>query len=289
MNWVIFLFGSGYAFFVGIGLILTGVVGFTPCKRRWLRPLSSVASVLGCIFVTISATPLSYWVYAGIGLITVLWLVAERWEFGWLRVRRKLLRVVVAIGWLSLAAFEVPYLITPTLSPGGHPALFIIGDSVAAGVDDRDTARWPALLRSSRQIEVTDLSRVGATAASAFRQAEKLPADGGMVLIEIGGNDLFGSTSAEHFERDLDHLLARVCTPGRVVLMLELPLPPFCNQYGMVQRRLAAQFGVRLIPKRIFMDVLTGSETTLDSVHLSPKGHQRMAEVIWEVVGPAYR
>jgi lysophospholipase L1-like esterase len=288
MNLLVSLFGSGYAFFLGIGLILASLVVFTVSRRRWLRIIASPLSLVGCILIALSATPLPYWISAGLGFVTILWLVAERVQRGWLRARRGLLRATVAIVWIAAAAFEIPYQMAPTLPTGGHPPLFIIGDSVAAGLDDRDKATWPTLLRS-RQIEVTDLSRVGATAASAVRQAVKLPADGGIVLMEIGGNDLFGSTSAEQFERDLDRLLGRVCTPGRIVLMFELPLPPFCNQYGRAQRRLAAQYGVRLIPKRIFMGVLAGSETTLDSVHLSPEGHQRMAEAVWQVIGPAYR
>jgi acyl-CoA thioesterase-1 len=135
---------------------------------------------------------------------------------------------------------------------------------------------------------VTDLSRVGATVASALRQAEGLPQEGGMVLLEIGGNDLLGSASAAEFARDLERLLARVCGPGRVVLMFELPLPPFSNEFGRAQRRLASQYGVVLVPKRIFLAVLTGEGMTLDSVHLGRQGHERMAETVWASIRPTY-
>jgi acyl-CoA thioesterase-1 len=130
---------------------------------------------------------------------------------------------------------------------------------------------------------------MGATAASALRQAERLSAEGGIVLLEVGGNDLLGSTSASDFERDLGRLLDRVCLPGRAVLMFELPLPPFCNEYGRIQRRLASRHGVLLIPKRVFLAVLTGERATLDSVHLAREGHERMAETVWQVLRPAYR
>jgi acyl-CoA thioesterase-1 len=36
---------------------------------------------------------------------------------------------------------------------------------------------------------------------------------------------------------------------------------------------------VRLIPKRLFLSVLLSDETTLDSIHLSPAGHRKMASL----------
>ena len=70
--------------------------------------------------------------------------------------------------------------------------------------------------------------------------------------------------------------------------MLELPLPPFYNSFGLIQRKLARKYGVKLVPKRVFLSVLAGGGATLDSIHLSQAGHQQMANVVWEIVGPAY-
>ncbi len=108
------------------------------------------------------------------------------------------------------------------------------------------------------------------------------------MLLEIGGNDLLGSPAGENFERDLQELLKRVCQPGRQVLMFELPLPPLHNEFGRVQRRLAAQCHVLLIPKRFLIDLLASEGTTLDSIHLSARGHQRMAALVWRIIRPAY-
>lgn len=113
-------------------------------------------------------------------------------------------------------------------------------------------------------------------------------ADNDLVLLEIGGNDVLGSRSAADFERNLDELLRLVCGSKRAVLMFELPVPPLANAYALAQRRLAAKHGVALIPKRIFVTVLTGDAATIDSVHLTASGHARMAEAVWQVVRPAY-
>jgi lysophospholipase L1-like esterase len=70
--------------------------------------------------------------------------------------------------------------------------------------------------------------------------------------------------------------------------MFELPLVPFSNEFGRRQRILANQYGVLLVPKRIFLRVLTTEGATEDGVHLTPAGHQLMAETVWNVVRPAY-
>jgi acyl-CoA thioesterase-1 len=119
-------------------------------------------------------------------------------------------------------------------------------------------------------------------------QAERIGDEPGLVLLEIGGNDMLGSTTPEQFEERLEVLLAEVCRPNRTVVMLELPLPPLCNRIGMIQRRLAAKHEVALIPKRVFIGVLTSSGATVDGIHLSPKGHAQMAETMWKAISPAY-
>jgi lysophospholipase L1-like esterase len=69
--------------------------------------------------------------------------------------------------------------------------------------------------------------------------------------------------------------------------MLELPLPPIYNGYGEIQRRLARKYGVPLVPKRFFAQVLAGSDSTVDGLHLGPAGHRKMANMIWHFVGSA--
>jgi acyl-CoA thioesterase-1 len=289
MRWVIYLFGSGLVFFLGVGFILVGLVTFIHCRRQPLKALASLCVILGLLLVGASATPLPYWMYGIAVTITFVWLVAERLAHGWLLARQKLFRGVVVVVWASALLMELPYHYWPTtLAANGNPKLYILGDSVASGLDG-EKQTWPRLLADSHSVEVVDLSKMGATAASALRQAEGLPVEGGLVLLEIGGNDLLGSTSAVDFERNLARLLDRVYGPGRVVLMFELPLPPFCNEFGRAQRQLASEYGVVLIPKRVFADVLTGEGATLDSVHLDRQGHERMAEVVWSWIEPAYR
>jgi acyl-CoA thioesterase-1 len=97
---------------------------------------------------------------------------------------------------------------------------------------------------------------------------------------------MLGETTASGFEQGLDALLNDVDSPGRTVVMLELPLPPTFNRFGMIQRRLASKHHVVLVPKRVLMGVLARGDATLDSIHLSQSGHQRLADAVWNIIEP---
>ena len=75
--------------------------------------------------------------------------------------------------------------------------------------------------------------------------------------------------------------MALACGPHRIVAMVELPLPPFCNRYGMVQRALAREHGVTLIPKRFMAGVMSRPGATVDGLHFSNTGHILFARALY--------
>lgn len=129
---------------------------------------------------------------------------------------------------------------------------------------------------------------MGATASSALKSAKSQSIKSQLVVVEIGGNDLLGSTTSPQFARDLDALLAHLAAEDRQLIMFELPLPPFYHEYGRIQRSVAAKHNVALVPKRVFLSVLAGSDSTLDTIHLSQSGHQFMADCVWHLIKSAF-
>jgi acyl-CoA thioesterase I len=288
MNWVIYFFGSGAAFFTGVGLVLAAAALLSFWRRQLSKPVSTLFALFGFILIAVSATPLPYWLYAVAGLVSLGWLVAERVERQICQNNRAWFRLSAAVLWSVAALVELPYQIAPNLEIAGRPTLYIFADSVTAGMGEPSVETWPKLLVRSHSIDVQDHSQMGAKVRSMARKVEGVTVGDGIVLLEIGGNDLFGSTSASDFERDLNQLLAKICAPGRVIIMFELPLPPFSNQYGMAQRRLTNKYGVKLTPKRILASVLTADGATVDSVHLTQRGHELMADTVWSLIRSAY-
>jgi acyl-CoA thioesterase-1 len=243
---------------------------------------------LGGLFVFVSATPLSSWFYLVLLVATLLWLVGD--ALGGRHSARLVigLRVAVVIVWVAAVLVEWPYHLAPRVPRLGHPVLGIIGDSVTAGMGEKKAVTWPRILADRHSVVVHDHSLAGANVASALRQAASISSDERLVLLEIGGNDILGETTPGEFASGLARLLSAVCRPGRVVVMLELPLPPTYNAYGRAQRRLARQYKTLLVPRRVLLGVLQRQGTTLDTIHLSREGHQVMADAIWKVVRGAY-
>jgi acyl-CoA thioesterase I len=286
MAWTIYFFGSGFAFFCGVGCVLACLPISFGQWHGW-RHVSAIAGATGVALTILSGTPLPIWFYAIAVLLTATWLIVMRFQSTGPRASRVGLPLLVAVVWLGGAVAELPYHMVPKVKVIGSPRLYLFGDSISAGVNDQ-TKTWPQLLARSHSVEISDYSLAGATVGQMLRRANDVSLGDGIVLLEIGGNDLLGTTATEDFAKNLETLLKQVCQPKRQVLMFELPLPPLRNEYGRIQRRLAARYHILLIPKRILIAVLTGTGATIDSIHLSPKGHQRMAEVVWRIIRPAY-
>jgi acyl-CoA thioesterase-1 len=236
------------------------------------------------LFVVISATPLPWVAYGIWAAVLGVWVYAESRSEKLSRRRVAGCRAAAVATCAAAGLLELPYHVTPRPVAAANSAVGIIGDSVTAGMGENEAVTWPRLLAERHNVVVHDQSQMGATVTSAQKQAAKLRPEDEVVVIEIGGNDLLGSTSVAGFETGLDALLNDVARPGRRVVMFELPLPPGFNAYGQVQRRLAAEHRVKLIPKRVLMGVLAGHGATLDSIHLSQAGHELMAEAVGEIL-----
>lgn len=278
---------SGQAFFSGVILVQLALVLALRRQNRWIKLGGTIAAYGGLLLIVASATPLSGWFYAFAGTVTVAWLILEDTGRPQVRRVRPWLRGIVAATWWLGVALEAPYHGMPTLPNLGDPTVYVVGDSVAAGTGI-EAMTWPKLLAQERGLRIRDLSLPGATVTTALRdQATRCVERDALVLAEIGGNDVLAGTPPASFERSLDALLARLRSEGRTVVLLELPLPPFYNRYGSIQRRLARRHGVWLVPKRILLGVLMTPGATVDTVHLSRQGHEQMARVLGDVLRPS--
>ena len=280
MRYLLYHFISGEAFFSGVALLVLAVGASALQSWKPARFAMRLLAAVGLIFIVLSATPFPLWVYCCWFGLVVGWLVLEevfakqrRWAF-------TACRIAVVLACLAAAIGELPYHMFPSVPPRGSRTIYVIGDSISAGIGQEGGNTWPNLLRQRLSADVVDLSRAGATINGAIERAEKVPAGPRLVLVEIGGNDMFAHVPAEQFERSLSELSAHLQGPQSMTIMFELPLPPFSNRYGRAQRMVAKRHDVILVPKRLFAKVLMGRDSTLDSIHLSVKGHEEMAEVV---------
>jgi acyl-CoA thioesterase-1 len=165
---------------------------------------------------------------------------------------------------------------------GDH--LVVIGDSISAGLNQNIS--WPVAFEQTRRIPIRNLARVGATAADAASMAKDVSKNDNLLLIEIGGNDMIVGTPPTEFSKSLEGMLAKLSSPKRTIVMMELPLLPYRVGYGQAQRRLSGKYGVWLVPKRYFVRVLAGADATSDGLHLTTSGARAMADLVARVFAP---
>lgn len=293
---VAFEFAGGDAFFLGLALLMTAALAAAWRDGRRIRVGFRLATIGAWIVIAASGTPLPLWFY-GLGLLLTglsFWPRRVAPEASKSDRRFRIVAGLLVCWGAAGAAWEFSYRLPPHLTDDArYDTLVVIGDSVSAGLIGEGERTWPKQFRERYLDRVIDLSAAGATARSGLRQAQSLnrraEAVNAVVLIEIGGNDYFELVPPADFATDLDRLLTALDRPGRQLLMMELPLPPFYNAYGHVQRQLAAKHRVPLISKRDFARVVFTPDATRDTVHLSETGHGLFAEMVWDHLGGLFR
>jgi lysophospholipase L1-like esterase len=222
--------------------------------------------------------------------VFLLWFIASN-RAGvtqtWVRLQRGSTIVLVML-LLVFTAVEFSHRRMPVITGKPSDHLVVLGDSISSGIDSR-VPPWPLVLQQTSGVSVTNLARPGAQVSEGLSMAEKLTPEDSVVLIEIGGNDLLMGVPSDEFGKALETLLSRVTAPGRTVVMFELPLLPNKIAYGQIQRRLAAKYGVSLIPKRCFTNVIGDSSATSDGLHLSDSGARGMAALVTRVLSPVLK
>ena len=240
-DYVVRQFISGQVFFLGMALCLLGGVSRAISTTPRFHTLARLAVLIGVVLVVLSAAPFPIWEYAL--FFALLALAAFRptkrpWHNK--AVVAALLVLLWALG-LMMIRTEVLYSMQPRIALPAGNTLYVVGDSISIGADPPGK-NWPDLLGDLTSLKVRNLAFGGAKVASALDNALRINPDDALVILEIGGNDLLGGTSIPSFRQDLEKMLAAVCRPQRRVVMIELPLPPFYNRYGMVQRALAKSY-----------------------------------------------
>ena len=257
---------SGQLFFSAAALFILGVA----------IPRLRVLALLAIPLAFLSGTPVRLWMAVPLVAIAIAALI---WR------RSIALRIVGILAVLAAAAVEVPWHRTP--SPYPLPGrLIVIGDSLASG-GFGESRPWPQRLGAP----VANLARASDKAPEAFvNQVSRMPPrrGGDAVIVEIGGNDMLERAPVADFEKALDGIV-RASLPRQTV-MLELPLLPGRWAYGAAQRRIAKRHGIMLVPKRVLANVLADPQNTDDGLHLTTRGHERMALALsYAIWGAAVR
>lgn len=270
-NLIIYCFISGATVFLGLLLTMAGVAMRARCSATILKRYSSVPVFLGILLTIATCLPYPILIVlceAGL-VLGALFCVFSKSD--------KKIRIASYTTFacaIVIAAVELYFQRSPRIATDGLSELFVVGDSLSMGADPPGK-NWPDLLGEKLNLTTHTYSFGGARTDTALSNSKRITGEQGLVILEIGGNDLLYNTP--DFSNHLERLLQEACKGQRRVVMVELPLPPFYVRYGSAQRRLATKYGVTLIPKRVLAGVITSEGATTDSLHLSNTGHEMLA------------
>ena len=282
MNAFVLNLSDGTLCFVGLVMILVAQGGLLKVSRALYKSVLTIVVLVGAVLVLLSATPLALWVYIVWGVLVLGGLVVLSNKTSSRHYKLSTYCILLAVS-LAILIFELPYHFFPKMHIESDVTIYVIGDSISAGIGT-DHQCWPEVLGRVSNHKVVNLAKAGAKISTANVQAKAIAQGKSLVIIEMGGNDLLGGTTAKAFYESLDRVIASLSNAGHHILMIELPLIPFKNAYGKAQRSIAGKYNITMLPKRYFTKVFATQEGTLDGLHLSQSGHNLMAQIIHKVI-----
>ena len=291
MSPVALYFASGESLYPGAILLILTVTASLFLKQGWLARMRNIVAWLSLAMIGMACVPAPWWEYLLLLGLYSAWYIAanRRTQTGGVQLKLKAtFAAVLSLTLILITVVELSHRNMPRIASQPTPRLAVLGDSISAGFASAGSS-WPTILEQNTGVVVKNLSQPGAHVMDGVGMATRLSVQDRLVVIELGGNDLLQGSSTREFEQALDKLFSVVAVSGRTVVMFELPLLPHKIAYGQVQRRLADKYGITLIPKRFFIEILGSTKSTTDGLHLSLIGSQRMAALVTRLFAPVLK
>ena len=204
-------------------------------------------------------------------------------------IRLPLVPVLLLVGWIQ---FDLQ-------GAEAEKTLLVLGDSIAAGYGVDATESFPAILQekldaANARYEVVNAGLSGDTTSGGLRRMNwLLRRKIDILLIELGGNDgLRGvdpGTTRSNLEKIIDR--AQQEYPDILIVLAGMQMPQnmgeeYTAAFQQLFPEVAKARKVHLIP---FLLAGVGADPEMnqpDMIHPNPKGHQRVARNVWEILEP---
>jgi acyl-CoA thioesterase-1 len=183
------------------------------------------------------------------------------------------------------------------------PVVVFLGTSLTAGLgldgsEEGYVARVDALADSAGlPIRAVNAGVSGETSAGGLRRLDwvlRRPLD--VLVVELGANDGLRGQDPAALEDNLRAIIRRTRTryPGTPVLIAGMEAPPnlgpaYTEAFRAVFPRVARDTGAGLVP--FLLEGVAGVPelNQPDGIHPTPRGHARMAEILWPHLEPLVR
>ncbi|KYG78301.1 arylesterase [Roseivirga spongicola] len=177
--------------------------------------------------------------------------------------------------------------------------IVFFGDSITAGYGIPIESAFPALIQ--KKIEEADLDYQvinaglsGETTAGGLNRIDWiLRSKPDVFVLELGGNDGLRGLSMEESEKNLKAMIEKVrkANPKAEIILAGMQIPPnlgqeYTSKFKSLFPDVAKEMNTKLIP---FLLEGVGGDPKLnlsDGIHPNQKGHEIVAETVWEYLKP---
>ena len=246
---------------------------------RRAAPLARITFIIALVLGALSGTPVMLWL-----LIPLLAALAVYGSCLLIDLENRYRRIS-AIGVIALSAAavlaELPHRIDAPAALPAYSRLVVVGDSLASGGFE-EKRRWIEILSERTSMSIVDQSRASQDVAGAARDVLQLGRSSGTaMLLLIGGNDMLAGRRSSEFGNGLREIVRIAQSQGyHPIFLVELPVLPGRWCYAAQQRRVAREYDLVLIPRRVLASVLSDPRNTSDGIHLTQRGHDQMATAL---------
>lgn len=177
--------------------------------------------------------------------------------------------------------------------------IIFFGDSITAGYGIQIEQSFPSLIQQKiderdLNYEVVNAGLSGETSAGGLGRIDwVLQAKPEVFILELGGNDGLRGLSLEETEKNLKAMIEKVraVNAEAKIFLAGMQIPPnlgqdYTSEFKALYPKVAEEMNVELIP---FLLEGVGGDPKLnlsDGIHPNAKGHQLVAETVWEYLAP---
>ncbi len=194
-------------------------------------------------------------------------------------------------------------LLTGTVYGQNDPKkILFFGDSITAGYGLDEEQAFPALIQEKIDslgwnFEAVNAGLSGETSAGGLRRVDwMLRQDFSIFVLELGGNDGLRGIDLESTKQNLIQIIEKVRNkkPEAKIILTGMQVPPnlgpdYTSRFREMYPEIAEEKNVTFIP---FLLEKVGGDPELnqaDGIHPTAKGHEIIAETVWDTLKPILR
>jgi lysophospholipase L1-like esterase len=165
--------------------------------------------------------------------------------------------------------------------------IICFGDSLTSGFGASPGMDYPSQLARIIGRPVINAGVEGDTTAGALTRLNKdvLTKSPRIVLITLGGNDLWTAVEAEVFSKNLKTIIELIQGQGSLVIVGGIEIPFWGEEFWKVYKQVGQETGAVLI-NNIFQGIIDKPELMADLIHPNSAGYTIIAQRFYKALKP---